>query len=74
MNGLRYPFSPQQREILRLLALGNEAPEIARAIGTTIGTVHFQRNCMREVLACTSAELIVFAVRWSDARKDARKE
>jgi DNA-binding NarL/FixJ family response regulator len=57
-------LTPRQREILRLLAGGSSAKEIARKLDISSRTVEFHKYEMMESLGATSgAELIHFAIK-----------
>jgi DNA-binding NarL/FixJ family response regulator len=60
----RILLSPRQREILRLLADGGSAKEVAKALDISSRTVEFHKYKMMESLGLKStAELIQFAIR-----------
>ncbi|MFO1306042.1 MAG: response regulator transcription factor [Burkholderiales bacterium] len=60
----RFTLSTRQREILRLLADGGSAKEIAKALDISPRTVEFHKYKIMESLGLkSSAELIQFAIR-----------
>ncbi len=57
-------LTPRQREILRFLARGKTAKEIAAVLGLSVRTIEFHKYKMMETVgAPTSAELIQFAIK-----------
>ena len=57
-------LTPRQREVLKLLAVGRSAKEIASALSISTRTVEFHKYQLMETLGLhTSAELIHFAIK-----------
>ena len=60
----RVTLSPRQREILRMLADGRSAKEIAKTLDISSRTVEFHKYKIMESLGLkSSAELIQFAIK-----------
>jgi len=57
-------ITPRQRDVLRLLAEGRSAKQVATALGISTRTVEFHKYQMMETLGVrTNAELIHFAIK-----------
>jgi DNA-binding NarL/FixJ family response regulator len=57
-------LTPRQRDVLRLLAEGRSAKQVAAELGISIRTVEFHKYQMMETLGVrTNAELVRFAIR-----------
>lgn len=63
-EGLFGNLSLRQREVLKLLAEGNSAKEVARLLKITSRTVEFHKySIMQQLKIKTSAELVPFAIK-----------
>lgn len=63
-TGATAPLSPREREVVRLLAEGNEYLRIANALGVTKKTVEcFRTNAMEKLRMSNTPELVRYAVR-----------
>lgn len=58
------PLSPREREVVRLLAEGNEYLRIANTLGVTKKTVEcFRTNAMEKLRMSNTTELVLYAVK-----------
>lgn len=58
------PLSPREREVLRLLALGLAAKQVAAQLDLSVKTVdNHRQNAMRKLGLRSRAEVVLYAVR-----------
>ena len=62
-NSRRSTLTPREREVVKMIALGNSAREIARLLGLSVKTVEAHRfNLMRKLDIHNRAQLVTYAI------------
>lgn len=64
LNSRRSNLTPREREVVKMIAEGNSAREIAGVLGLSIKTVEAHRfNLMRKLDIHNKAQLVTYAIR-----------
>jgi two-component system, NarL family, response regulator NreC len=62
-NSLRSALTPREREVVKMIAEGNSAREIASLLGLSVKTVEAHRfNLMRKLDIHNRAQLVTYAI------------
>ncbi len=64
LNLRRSTLTPREREVVKMIAEGNSAREIASVLGLSVKTVEAHRfNLMRKLDIHNKAQLVTYAIR-----------
>ena len=64
LNSRRSTLTPREREVVKMIAEGNSAREIASVLGLSVKTVEAHRfNLMRKLDIHNKAQLVTYAIR-----------
>jgi two-component system, NarL family, response regulator NreC len=64
LNSRRSNLTPREREVVKMIAEGNSAREIAGVLGLSVKTVEAHRfNLMRKLDIHNKAQLVTYAIR-----------
>jgi two-component system, NarL family, response regulator NreC len=64
LNARRSTLTPREREVVKMIAEGNSAREIATVLGLSVKTVEAHRfNLMRKLDIHNKAQLVTYAIR-----------
>ncbi len=64
LNSRRSTLTPREREVVKMIAEGNSAREIATVLGLSVKTVEAHRfNLMRKLDIHNKAQLVTYAIR-----------